>query len=248
VGADSLPGESGTGGCERAAAGRVGAPESRERRRRVGTGQDGGGPVSRMSISIGREPPGWALDRRKDAVKLGCMGRTGAELRSGSPVLLSRRGRGGPGAASARIPASDMMFSVRCGGSCCGPGFCSISPQVRSDPRPECGGLSAEDVSEHERMCWLSACVQGGLKDIPQRVHVASLPKEDSWAKNEKDQWSVQRLRIAQARATWPSLQVGWVISSAQSCKLACKCSFSEQMLMRKYFLGASKYYIFGFP
>ncbi len=29
---------------------------------------------------------------------------------------------------------------------------------------------------------------------------------------------------------------------------LACKCSFSEQMLMIKYFLGASKYSIFGFP
>ncbi len=32
------------------------------------------------------------------------------------------------------------------------------------------------------------------------------------------------------------------------SLRLACKCSFSEQMIMRKYFLGASKYSIFGFP
>ncbi len=35
------------------------------------------------------------MDRRKDAVKLGCMGKTGAELKRGSLVLLSRRGRGG---------------------------------------------------------------------------------------------------------------------------------------------------------
>ncbi len=59
-----------------------------------------------------------------------------------------------------------------------------------------------EEVSVHELMCWLSACVHGGQKDIPQRVHVASLPKEDYWAKNKKDQWLVQRLRTAQDRAT----------------------------------------------
>ncbi len=41
----------------------------------------------------------------------------------------------------------------------------------------------------------------------------------------------------------WGGWQASW-----PGRTLACKCSFSEQMLMRKYFLGASKYSFFGYP
>ncbi len=92
-------------------------------------------------------------------MKLACMGGTGTGPRRGSPVLLSRKGvRGGPGAASARIPrrASGRIFSVRCGGPseggwgeeeevdceafkcpCTGgggPRFCLMSPHVSIPP------------------------------------------------------------------------------------------------------------------
>jgi len=176
-----LSGASGSGCKGGAPVGSGEATAPQERLRRAEAGRVGNGPGS---ISMAWRAPGTFCGRRKEAVKLvGCDDVGGATVRGRPVLLLIRTGGSGPGAASAKIPrrASGRfvpgVWRVPCSGTgYCGPGFCSMSPQVRRDPRPWSVGLSAVRVSGHVRMCWPRACVSGGEKEIPQRVQTASLP------------------------------------------------------------------------
>jgi hypothetical protein len=88
----------------------------------------------------------------------------------GRPVLLSKIG--GPGAASARMPRR----WATCGSS--GPGFSSMSPQVRRLPRPVKGTLRELRIVGHSWVCMVF--VDSAIN--PQRTQVVEDVPSAHWS------------------------------------------------------------------